>query len=147
MKRELDIRRRDCAISVNSQKTVSGSFLARLGRLFGAGVSLGFVLFVAITSCALMNRGSNFAWASWQEMWKEETPKQSREIALPVLPSTRKAQPYRPQVVVAQQPSVMAAATVRPVEDYRIAQERRLLLSDLWSRLNQTLSTARSFSR
>ncbi len=141
MKRELDIRERGISVNV---KSASRSFLARLGRLFGAGVSLGFVLFVAITSAALMNRSSNFAWASWQEIWKDETPKQTREISLPVLPSTRKAQPFRPQVVVQQQPNV---TTQKPVDDYRNAQERRLLLSDLWSRFNQTLNTARSFSR
>ena len=141
MKRELDIRERGISVNV---KSASRSFLARLGRLFGAGVSLGFVLFVAITSSALMNRGSNFAWASWQEIWKDETPTQTREISLPVLPSTRKAQPFRPQVVVQQQP---LATMQKPVDDYRNAQERRLLLSDLWSRFNQTLNTARSFSR
>ncbi|HOW87068.1 MAG TPA: hypothetical protein PKV84_00240 [Candidatus Omnitrophota bacterium] len=142
MKRELD-KRQVREISVNVRR--NGSFLARLGRLFGAGVSLGFVLFVAMTSAALMNRGSNFAWASWQEMWKDETPKQSREITIPVLPSTRKAQPFYPKVTI-RQPSFVAAVS-RPAEDYRIAQERRLLLSDLWSRLNQTISTARSFTR
>ena len=140
MKRELDIRERGISVNV---KSASRSFLARLRALFGAGVSLGFVLFVAITSAATMNRGSNFAWASWQQMWDEETPKQSREILLPELPSTRKAQPFRPQVTV-QKPIVTMQ---KPVDDYRNAQERRLLLSDLWSRFNQTLNTARSFSR
>ncbi len=140
MKRELDIRERGISVNV---KSASRSFLARLRALFGAGVSLGFVLFVAITSAATMNRGSNFAWASWQQMWDEETPKQTREILLPEMPSTRKAQPFRPQVTV-QQPIM---TTQKPVDDYRNAQERRLLLSDLWSRFNQTLNTARSFSR
>ena len=142
MKRELDIRdERGIAVNV---RNVFRSFFARLGRLFGAGVSIGFVLFVAMTSVALMNRGSNFAWASLRGMWSEETPKESREIMLPILPSTRKAQPYRPQVVMMQYPRVMIQ---KPVVDYRMEQERRLLLSDLWSRFNQTLSTARSFSR
>ena len=141
MKRELDIRGRGISVNV---KSASRSFLARLRALFGAGVSLGFVLFVAITSAAVMNRGSNFAWASWQQMWDEETQKQTREILLPEMPSTRKAQPFRPQVTVMQQQIV---TTQKPVDDYRNAQERRLLLSDLWSRFNQTLNTARSFSR
>ena len=141
MKRELDIRGRGISVNV---KSASRSFLARLRALFGAGISLGFVLFVAITSAALMNRSSNFAWASLQQIWEVETPKQSREISLPELPSTRKAQPFRPQVIVQQH---LPIATQKPVDDYRNAQERRLLLSDLWSRFNQTLNTARSFSR
>lgn len=142
MKRELDTID-EHGISVNV-KSASRSFLARLRRLFGLGVSLGFVLFVAITSCALMNRTSNFAWASWHEMWDEETPQQTRQIMIPQMPSTRKAEPFRPQVIMQQQPHV---TTQKPVDDYRSAQERRLLLSDLWSRFNQTLNTARSFSR
>ncbi|MDP2629298.1 MAG: hypothetical protein Q8P45_01140 [Candidatus Harrisonbacteria bacterium] len=142
MKQELD-NRSERGISVNL-RSVYGSFLARLRALFGAGVSLGFVLFVAITSAAVMNRGSNFAWASWQQMWDEEMPKQTREIMIPEMPSTRKAQPFRPQVMVQQRSFV---TTQKPVDDYRNAQERRLLLSDLWSRFNQTLNTARSFSR
>lgn len=142
MKQELDIRGKR-GISVNL-RSVYGSFLARLRALFGTGVSLGFVLFVAITSAALMNRSSNFAWASWQQLWNEETPKQTREIMIPEMPSTRKAQPFRPQVMMQQRSFVTLQ---KPVDDYRNAQEKRLLLSDLWSRFNQTLNTARSFSR
>lgn len=140
MKRELDKRNeREIALKVRKD-----SCIARLGRLFGAGVSLGFVLFVAMTSCTLMNRGSSFAWASIRGMWQEPV-KETHEISLPVLPSTLKAQPYRPQVsIMTQYPKVIVE---KPVADYRMAQERRLLLSDLWSRLNQTLSTARSFAR
>ena len=132
MKRELEtLRERGLSRNV---RHVQGSFLARLSTLFGAGVSLGFVLFVALASCSLMNRGSQVAWASWRELWEVESPR--RNLVIPQFPSTLKAQPYRPAVVVQ-----------RAAEDYRLSREQRLFWTDLWGRFNQTLSQARNFTR
>ncbi|OGW81665.1 MAG: hypothetical protein A3G33_08400 [Omnitrophica bacterium RIFCSPLOWO2_12_FULL_44_17] len=131
MKQELEIRG-ERGISVNVIN-VSRNFWTRFRALFGTGVSLGFVLFVALTTLTLMYRGSNLAWASWQKLWEEETPK---NLIIPQMPSARKAQPFRPQVTFQ-----------KPAEDYQASRERRLLLNDLWGRFNQTISTARSFAR
>lgn len=132
IKRELDcVSERGISGNV---RCVSGNFLARLRTLFGAGVSFGFVLFVALTSCSLMNKGTQVAWASWREFWEVESPR--RDLRIPQFPSTLKAQPYRPAVAVG-----------RPAEDYRLSREQRLLWSDLWGRFNQTLAQARNFTR
>lgn len=129
MKRELEtIGER--AVSVNVRR-VSSAFWSRLRVLFTAGISLGFVLFVAVQSANLMNRGTHLAISSWHEAVKQEKP---RDLVIPVMPSVRKVQVYRPTV------------TVR-ANDYEVSRERRLLMGDLWSRFNQTLSTVRSFTR
>jgi hypothetical protein len=131
MTSEFEIRK-ESEMSGNRRST-SKSVLQRAGTLFHLGFSLGFVLFVALTTLSLMDRGTHLAWASWQILVKEDEPK---DLLVPVLPSVRKAQPYRP-VLLIQKPRV----------DYEASRERRLLLNDVWSRFNQTLSTARSFAR
>jgi len=132
MRRELEIiGEREISVNV---RHVSRNFWVRFRTLTGAGVSLGFVLFVALTTVTLMDRGSNFARASWRGMWNEEKP--VRNLLIPVMPSTRNAQPYRPRV-----------SGERPADDYQASRERRMLMNDLWGRFNQTLSAARNFAR
>ncbi len=132
MRRELEIIG-ERKTSVN-MRTISRNVWARFRTLTGAGVSLGFVLFVALTTVTLMDRGSNFARASWRGMWNEEKP--VRNLLIPVMPSTRNAQPYRPRV-----------SGERPADDYQASRERRMLMNDLWGRFNQTLSAARNLAR
>jgi len=132
MRRELEIIG-ERKTSVN-MRTISRNVWARFRTLTGAGVSLGFVLFVALTTVTLINRGSHFAGVSWRGMWNEEKP--VRNLLIPVMPSTRNAQPYRPRV-----------SGERPADDYQASRERRMLLNDLWGRFNQTLSAARNLAR
>ena len=134
MRRELEIiGEREISVNV---RHVSRNFWARFRILTGTGVSLGFVLFVALTTVTLKNRSSNFVGAAWKRNLERRLNEPSRNFVIPRTPNYSPVRVFRPTVVVR-----------RPTEDYRMVQEKRLLWNDLWGHFNQTLNTARSFSK
>ena len=104
-------------------------FFTKFKVLFSAGIKLGIVLFVAISTVSVLCGSLNFAWAHVKQNWDQQvdTP---RNQETPKIQSSTPVRTFRPR-----------ARVDRSKADHRIAREKRLLLRDIWGRANQTLST------
>ncbi len=84
-------------------RIVSRSFTAKFRALFITGISLGIVLFVALTTVSVLNRGSDFVGATWKRNWDRKESVR-RDLMIPKVQRPIPLQTFRSTVVITQKP-------------------------------------------
>jgi len=106
-------------------KVVSRGFLNQLATWLRAGMGLGIVFFMALTTLTVLGHGAN---------WIQETAKQDRIVKQEdrnlVVPRTAYASP-----VLVSRPAVE-----KEKQDYRIIREQNRFVTDLVGHLSRTVS-------
>jgi hypothetical protein len=84
-------------------RIVSRSYAARFRALFSTGISLGLVLFVALTTVSVLNRGSDLVGTAWKRNWDRKESVQ-RDLTIPKVQRPIPLQTFRSTVVMSRKP-------------------------------------------
>ena len=110
-------------------KTVSRGVFQQFVAWFRAGLGLGLMLFVALTTLSVLSHGT-----SWIEgSAKQGQSREPRQGFSPVLPKTDPAAPVR---VVRS-----TVAVQKSQDDYRMFREKARFVTDLSNNVSRTLSS------
>ena len=109
-------------------KTVSKGVFHQFVTWFKAGIGLGLMLFVALTTFSVLSHGSNWIEGSA----KQGQSRDPRQGFSPVLPKTDFAAPVR---VVRS-----TVAVQKSQDDYRMFREKARFVTDLSNHVSRTLS-------
>ena len=110
-------------------RTVSRGVFQQFVAWFRAGLGLGLMLFVALTTFSVLSHGANWIEGSA----KQGQSRDPRQDFSPVLPKTGPAAPV--QVVRS------TVAVQKSQDDYRMFHEQARLVTDLTNNLSRTLSS------
>jgi len=109
-------------------KTVSKGVLQQFVSWFRAGLGLGLMLFVALTTFSVLSHGANWIKGSV----KQGQPRDPRQGFSPVLPKSDSAAPVR---VVRS-----TVAVQKSQDDYRMFREKARFVTDLSNNVSRMLS-------